>query len=374
MKSGERGNMKASSSHPRILLHICITVIASFLTACSSVGPSSIANGRGAYTEAIATTNDRQILTYIVGIRYTQSPALLGVTSITANMNVVANASSQFGIGPERNWVGNIIPLSVGFAYEENPTISYTPIQGEKFMRQLLSPIPLDLTVLLHSSAHSIGEMMTMLVRRINSIWNPDFLRAPSSQPDPNFTRVSKLFDELWAAGSLELVRMENESRQFALALFDYSPSHIDQVRELSSLLSLPDLKTPNADLLIPLQSSIEGRGLDGLALQTRSVHDLMRIAAASIDVPEEHRTSGAADEYPPLGPVGDYIRIHHSEQIPSNASVAIKYRGWWFYIDETDQPSKRFFRLVEMLTGARIADIGHKQQLAPLLTIPASR
>lgn len=366
--------MKIRFFQRRVFLRFSTAVLVFSLAACTSIGPSSLISGRGEYTEAIAISNDRQILSYIVAMRYTQSTTLLTVSSITANFNVVANTTAQFGFGPDKNYVGNIVPLAAGIAYEENPTISYTPVQGEKYIRQLLSPIPLDLTVLLSRAARSIGEMMTMLVRSINGIRNPDFLTMHSSQPDSDFTRVSELFDELWDAGSLELVQSDDDPVQFSLALFDYAPHQVEQVRELSTLLDLPEPKTPGADWGIPLHSSIEGRGLDGIALQIRSVHDLMLIAAASIDVPEEHQTRGVADTFPPLGPVGNYIRIHHSKEKPANVSVAVKYRGWWFYIEETDQTSKRFFQLVEMLTGARIADAGHSKRIAPLLTIPVSR
>jgi hypothetical protein len=33
-------------------------------------------------------------------------------------------------------------------AYEENPTISYAPVQGEKYLRQIMSPVSLDILIL----------------------------------------------------------------------------------------------------------------------------------------------------------------------------------------------------------------------------------
>ena len=42
---------------------------------------------------------------------------------------------------PGRFTPGNIVPFSTSFAYEENPTISYTPIDGAEYVRELLSPI-----------------------------------------------------------------------------------------------------------------------------------------------------------------------------------------------------------------------------------------
>ena len=50
------------------------------------------------------------------------------MASVTANVRVATNASINVGIGPEEYFAGNLVPLSGGVAYEENPTISYIPV------------------------------------------------------------------------------------------------------------------------------------------------------------------------------------------------------------------------------------------------------
>lgn len=51
-------------------------------------------------------------------------PGLLAVASVTANVRIQANVGAQFGVGPESNYSGNLVPLRAGALYEENPTIS----------------------------------------------------------------------------------------------------------------------------------------------------------------------------------------------------------------------------------------------------------
>lgn len=102
-------------------------------------------NGRAMYNRAMVATNNEQILDMIVRTRYEETAGLLAVQSITANVRVQGSVSAQFGIGPDSNFTGNLVPLSAATLYEENPTISYVPIQGEKYLRQLLAPLPLDL-------------------------------------------------------------------------------------------------------------------------------------------------------------------------------------------------------------------------------------
>jgi hypothetical protein len=94
----------------------------------------------------------QQVVEMMVRMRYGEPTDLLAVSSVTANLHVQANGVAQFGIGPESNFEGNLVPLGAGITYEENPTISYAPVQGEKYLRELLSPMPIDLTVLLLGS------------------------------------------------------------------------------------------------------------------------------------------------------------------------------------------------------------------------------
>ena len=84
------------------------------LQACSSLGPSALSQGRPAYSEAIATTNAEQYLSWIVRMRYGLPTAQLAVSSITANIRFSSTANVNIGIGPEENFAGSLVPLSGG--------------------------------------------------------------------------------------------------------------------------------------------------------------------------------------------------------------------------------------------------------------------
>jgi hypothetical protein len=75
--------------------------------------------------------------------RYGERSNLLAVASITANVTVTTNASIEAGPGNSDNYAGNPVPFRAGFIYEENPTISYTPVGGEQYARQPMSPVSL---------------------------------------------------------------------------------------------------------------------------------------------------------------------------------------------------------------------------------------
>jgi hypothetical protein len=54
----------------------------------------------------------------------------------------------------------------------------------------------------------------------------------------------------------------------------------------------------------------------------------------------------------------------------PACASVAVKYRGYWFFIDDRDADTKATFSLLSTMT--RINLIGTKKG-GPVLTLPVS-
>jgi hypothetical protein len=51
---------------------------------------------------------------------------------------------------------------------------------------------------------------------------------------------------------------------------------------------------------------------------------------------------------------------------------VAIRHRGYWFYIPADDGPSKLTFRLLQTLIGMRLVE--GTPQTIPTLTIPVGR
>lgn len=149
-----------------------VLVLPTLLTGCNLVGPASLSNGRSVYNEVINRTADEQVLNMIVRIRYEETFGMLDVASVTANVKVRANASANAGIGPDASFQGNLVPLSAGFAYEENPTISYVPHGGTEYIRGLLSPLPLDTLVLFGRVAHDPGQFFRIVVRQVNGLHN----------------------------------------------------------------------------------------------------------------------------------------------------------------------------------------------------------
>jgi hypothetical protein len=344
-----------------------------FLGPRATLGPGTIVRGRQLYSEVISDTNNQQTLELIVRARYGEPWDLLSVASVTANVRTTALANSQFGVGPSANYQGNLVPLSLGLSYEENPTIAYTPVQGERYAKNILSPIGLDMLVLLLSMEHPPHELLSVLVRQVNGLQNRMYGPAQTGAAFHDsvvlLARLEDAGQATWTSASTK------DGTAFALVIHDYAPANRTVVSELLQLWGLPaSLAAGNGNIVLPVNLAVGKITKPELNVQTRSVYDLVEIAASSVEVPPEHAAAGIADAGGAgPSPFRDDLRIQSSSSYPSTAVlVAVRHRGYWFYILADDGPSKLTFRLLQTLMGMRLVE--GTPQTIPTLTIPVSR
>jgi hypothetical protein len=124
-------------------------------------------------------------------------------------------------------------------------------------------------------------------------------------------------------------------------------------------------------------QRQFQPEGPD-IVVATRSVLGTMGLLSKGIDVPEKHLKEGLVAP-PPLEADGtpfDWTQVTSgmfhvcvAKCKPKHAFVAVKYRGFWFYIADDDRESKSTFNLVLEMFNVQITQgIGAQQ---PILTVP---
>lgn len=355
---------------PTLLLLFFLMLAAS---GCSTVGPRSISAGRADYNKAINKTENEQMLLSIVKGRYGETSTLLAVSSVAANVRFSTNASVEAGFGPDESFAGNLIPFSGGVAYEENPTVTYTPVHGEQYFRQLMSPIPLSILLLGIRNVDDSDNLFTLLVNRVNDLRNPDFLYEEFAAADPRFIRFVELFTELRKAGVLEFVKDPEAGAEFDVLISNFTPNYKKEVLRLIALLDLPKPEGDPDQLVIPAYLAINNRKAWGIGITTRSTQDLIEILRAAVEIPEEHAAEGLAIDFPPRGLPGQGARIISSKEKPKRMMVGVQHEGYWYYIDKTDQGTKSVFRLLRTFWSISIA-YSAEQKAVPVLTIPVSR
>ena len=83
-----------------------------------------------------------------------------------------------------------------------------------------------------------------------------------------------------------------------------------------------------------------------------------------------EKRTYATRDEDVFEGQrVNPLVRIHSGQAKPDDAFVAVRYRDWWFWIDDRDFVSKRLFGFIMFLFT--LVEEPSKEG-TPIVTIPA--
>jgi hypothetical protein len=336
------------------------------MSACTWVGPESVRSGRPAYNDAILATDDAQLLQNIVRVRFADNVGFLAVSSILANVNVTAAGSVDVGVGPSANYLGNLVPFRGALSTEQNPTITYTPVSGDNFLRQFVSEIPLERAILIITSAPDRAQAWREIVRRVNNLDNPDFPEAPALVVDPRFEEVAHLAEILQRRGFLSWARLGGGQSGFAIVLHGYSRANSREVARLLELLDIPKPDREGADVVIPVQLAVGSPTPGAIVIETRSVFDLLRLAAARVEVPEGAR---GAVRFATPGPAGQGIRIRSSATAPPDPRVATQYRGRWYYIDDEDDASKKWFNRMQLLVNAQLPDTA--AAAAPLLTVP---
>lgn len=86
-------------------------------------------------------------------------------------------------------------------------------------------------------------------------------------------------------------------------------------------------------------------------------------------DIDEERVSPAPIFTSPSEADAQRLIRVRCSGESPSDAFVAVQYRGKWFWVEDRDLRSKKIFAFVMLLFS--LAETGGAPN-APMLTIPA--
>ena len=354
-----------------VLVGLCVWLP---LGGCQILGPAALGTGRGAYNEVIARTSSEQTLGLIVRLRYSDPIGLLAVSNVTAGLKFSTQAKGEAGFGSPASYAGALVPFSAGVSYEDSPLISYTPVDAQAFLREWLAPVTLETLALAMQGGprQDVLMLLQVLVERMNGLRSG---AGATVEERTAFHRVATLLAQFRDRGMALWVQESGATGRYELILSHYSPGRIAEVEEFLRLLDLHDNPAQESTIRIPVALGVRDRNFDGLAVQTRSVGEIMVNVAASIEVPGEHVKEGLVEARsdPPEAPgiLGPILRIRSSSSAPRQANVAVQHRGWWYYVDDTDLASKRAFLQIQMLFMTRLTEATRGVQGAPLLTIP---
>ncbi|HKF50151.1 MAG TPA: hypothetical protein VKB38_22510 [Terracidiphilus sp.] len=345
-------------------------VLATGLTGClhTRIGPRSLPPDRSAYSTAIADSWKEETLLNIVKARYLDPPVFVDVGNIVTNYTLTQNAAVGGTITPSG---GSNATLGASVQIADNPTLTYTPLTGNAYIKGLVTPLSPELLFRAMQNGLPADSALFTTFISINGLRNQSVSLEGITPADPAFHRVRALMREIQVSGAVRLYVKENADKEptriIVLRTTDIPPEIRDDIAELRKLLHLNADATEFQLTAAPLPTNDRE-----IAVQTRSIMELMKNMAAQVEVPSEdiaqHRAFPGFETGHPVPGVVPVIHIRSSKQKPDDAFIAIHYRNTWFRIDDDDLVSKAAFS--ELMELFSMIDTG-SQKNQPVITIP---
>lgn len=377
------------------------------------------------YNEAIQTTTNEQLLLNLVRLRYRDVPLFVQIPSVSTQYEI--RQTTEFGAALNEN-VGpdplnpDTWNLGARFEFSERPTVTMVPLQENDFVKRMFMKYDPDTIALLHGSGWAVDRVLTLTVSRMNGLKNAVTASSPTPDAAPEFAefaRVTYLLRELQKRGeySLETIPREEDFGEsfstgalppevvLSLAEKGYKLRHTEaghilrttrlawelrlsdagriseEWKEVCGLLGLDPRRAEYEVMLgttLPSSQSSDRRQ-DWIAITPRSLLGTLFLLSHAVEVPREHLSAGLAtltrDED---GQEIDWsevtrrlLRVRCASGRPANAAVAVRFRGYWFFIEDSDRNSKSTFMLLNYLFALQA---GNFESQGPVLTLPVGR
>ena len=342
-----------------------------WLTACASIGPGTVPRDRFDYSSAVADSWKQQALLNIIKLRYADTPVFLDVGQIVSGYTFQGTVSGNYGQNYPFGAPGNLTNYSVGAqgTYTDRPTITYTPLTGQQYMKGLVTPIAPSSVLFLIQAGYAADFVLLMTVESINGLNNRSAVPARMNAGDPEFFQAVELIRRVQRSGEIGMrVEVDKARKETTLLTFHRRPVS-DELKadraEIGRLLKLD----PNINEYTVSYGMGAGGG-NSIDMTTRSLLQIMGDLSGAVDIPKAHHEDGSVFPVPPPAEgVKPLMRVHSGTERPKDSFTAVQYQGYWFWIDRTDLASKRTFSFLMGIFN--FADTGKPENL-PLVTIPA--
>jgi len=340
-------------------------------SGCASIGPGTVVHDRFDYMGALGESWKQQMLINTVKLRYGDTPVFLDVASVISqySLQTLVNLSAEWQAPLSSN--ANTLAVGGAASYADRPTITYTPLSGEKFARSLMKPLPPPAIMSLIQGGYPIDLVLRICVHSVNGVRNRYGGSARERPADTEFYPLLERLRRIQDSGAMGLRVQKTNEMEGVLMSFR---GKIDQSMQEDILFVRQTLGLePKASEIRVVYGSVASDDKE-LALLSRSILEIIIDLASTIEVPAAHvaekRVNPTMPEVTVQGvPVPPLIRIHSSTDKPEDAFIAVPYRTHWFWIDDRDLRSKMLFSFLMIIFS--LTETGGKEG-APIITVPA--
>jgi hypothetical protein len=335
-----------------ISLSLSLSLLLS-LSGCAHMGPDHLRGNRLDYNMAIQQTNDQELLLNLVRLKYRDRIYFMNVERVVSvlefNRSIGVGATLPPGVDP----TFAIGPISATF--NEKPSIFYTPLEGDKFVRQMLTPVSLDTLLLLTRSGWSIERVMVLALQTMNGLKNAPSASGPTPDQEPefrDFRDAVRALRALQSKGLIEFGRAAGADGEYELRIAPQAADDSDAIH-FRTLLNLdPALNRYRVRVGIGAPDN------QSIAVTTRAMTGVLYYLSQGVQAPRGDAETGRVTRTRTAsGDVFDWnsmlegvLSVESAPARPENAAIAVPYRGSWFYILDDDLQSKTSFSLLAQL------------------------
>jgi predicted small lipoprotein YifL len=325
------------------------------VSSCSNLGPVALPPDRLGYNQSLLNSDDEQALLNIVRLRYSNTVYFMSVNSIVSQLSFSRDFTATIANGaPPPALLGT---GSAGYTVGESPTITYTPLQGEDYIDRLLTPVNLEVVYMLLRSGWSVPRVTRIIIQQFGEANNATFASKSVSDKIPIYKPFLNTVNALKKQQFFENVIIASDKAADGTFAIKFTIKNFKKITPADRLI-LNKLNVHEQSSSFWLVST-PPKDKNHILVETRTMLGLFNYLSKGVDVPEYDANKLAPMTYYPDGKLFDWhgvtdgvIHIKTSRFKPLNASVAVPYKGSWFYITEDDFSSKETMNIVSILMG----------------------
>jgi hypothetical protein len=250
--------------------------------------------------------------------------------------------------------------------WSNTPTVTYQPLLGDRFTKSLLRPIPPASVFQLVQGGWGTNLVFRTVVGSVNGLRNSSYGKAA----DPGFDELTEAMERVQRGGNVGIRVEPGEGGGGVLVVIrrpEAGAGPGEDGRRVRTLLGIGG----DADEF-EIAYGLIPRKPNEVAVLTRSMMEIMLQLGFGIDLPPEHATQGRVlpgQRRPGDAKAEPLVRIRSGTEAPADAYATVPYRGYWYWIDDTDIVSKRTFTFLMILFS--LAETG-QTTASPVVTVPS--
>ena len=160
------------------------------------MGPGTVTRDRFDYAGSVGESWKTQMLLNLVKIRYGDIPVFMDVGQVVAGYSVQRTVSgtasfNTFNQGAPFQAITGALGPTASVTYNDSPTVTYTPLAGERFARTIMGSIPPQSVMNVLQAGFPVscsGLPFNRSTASTTAAWRVAFRASTCGRPIPNST------------------------------------------------------------------------------------------------------------------------------------------------------------------------------------------